>query len=121
MTASATQILAMLPLGVFGMVAIAPPPAPPIAPVPVQLEGVTARRMDETTFRRRWPADLPPMTEIREVPVPAVAAAATAAPRPARRIVRRASLRTSDVCARHNMRKQYYTGRGGWQHWRCRR
>ena len=119
MTTSAVPILAMLPLLVFGGAAVLRP-APDVVPKPVQVEGVTARRMDADTFRRRWPMDLPTPTVIHEVPVPAVAAAAaTPAPRPAR-IVRRASLRTSDVCARHGLAKVEVI-RGKWKGWRCRR
>lgn len=124
MAQSASIVLAMLPFGVFGMLAIAPPPAPPIAPVPVQVEGVTARRMDDT-FARRFafvPEGGGVVAQHSHQPVekvPAVAAAAaTAKPRPAR-IVRRAALRT-DICAKHGLRKVTYLKRG-YQHWRCRR
>ena len=120
MTPSAAQVLTMLPLAVFGTMAIAPPPAPvpAIVPVAVRAEGVTARRMDEATFHRRWPADLPPPTVIRAVPVPAAAKTAATIPRPPARIVKRASLRL-DICAKHGMKRVEYLKRG-YKHWRCR-
>jgi hypothetical protein len=89
-------------------------------------------QMDATTFRARWRPmyDVPPATVIHEImgggdahsrentgkPVEAAAR-----PRPpAVRIVRRASLRPTDVCARHGQRKVEYLVRG-YKHWRCRR
>jgi hypothetical protein len=88
---------------------VAPEPTLFMKPVPV--EGITARRMDEGTFRVRWAAagELPPATVIHEVPAEAVRV-----PPPAR-IVKRAALRL-DICARHGMRKVSYGKR-----WRCRR
>ena len=123
----ATLLLAVIPLLVFGPIAVSrPSPAPPIVPTLVQPEGVRVIRLDDTTFRARWRPlyDVPPATVIREVPVAtaAVPAAIEASTRqPPARIVRRASLRPTDVCARHGLRKQYYTGPRGWQRWRCRR
>lgn len=124
---TATIALGLVPLLVFGGAAVLRP-APAIVPKPVATEGVRVIRMDSQTFSARWRPlyDIAPATVIREVPVqtvatvPAAIEASNSRP-PARRIVRRASLRPTDVCARHGLRKQYYTGRGGWQHWRCRR
>jgi hypothetical protein len=124
---TATIALALTPLLVFGGAALLRP-APVIVPTVVATEGVTARRMDAGTFRRRWSlvSDLPPALVIHEVgggdappretaskPVDA------ASSRPPARLVKRASLRL-DICARHGMRKVTYTVRG-YQHWRCRR
>ena len=111
---AASIALGLAPLLVFGATAMLRPTPAPVAPKPVQTEGVTARRMDDATFRRRWPADLPPAIT-RAVPVATVAAPAV----PPARIVRRALLGT-DVCARHGQRRVEYLKRG-YKHWRCRR
>ena len=42
---------------------------------------------------------------------------APVAPAPAPPAARAAVYR--DVCAAQGMRKEYFRGRGGWQHWRC--
>ena len=102
-------------------------PAPPPTPKLVQTEGVRAVRMDTQTFRIRWlpVGDMPPAmakggdAQPRERASKPVEVVARPLP-PGARIVKRAALR-QDLCARHGMRKQYYTGRRGWQHWRCRR
>jgi len=74
--------------------------------------------MDATTFRGRWMPinDMPPATVIHEVQLKGgdalsqeltgkpVVAAAKPSP-PAARIVRGASLRPTDVCARHGLRR----------------
>jgi hypothetical protein len=123
-------LLAVIPLLVFGAAAVSRP-TPPVPVQPVQVEGVRMIRMDATTFRGRWRPmyDVPPATVIheakggdahsRENTGKPVVAAARPSP-PAVRIVRRASLRP-DVCARHGLHKQFYTGSRGWQRWRCRR
>ena len=124
--------LAAIPLLAFGAVAVSRPTPvpPPIAPVRVQTESVRMIRMDTQTFRARWRPlyDVPPATVLQPrggdaQPREAMSAPVEVArlPPAARRIVKRASLRPTDICARHNMRKQFYRGRGGWQHWRCRR
>jgi len=139
--------LAALPVLVFGAAAVSrPAPAPPIVATLVQTEGVTERRMDDGTFRRRWlPVnDMPPavtQTEtFREVPVrvltrtpPAtevryrvqavggegeVAGTVTGAVHKALPPRHRMRSRSAslDICARHGMRKVHYGKR-----WRCRR
>lgn len=119
--------LGVIPLLVFGAVAMARPPAP-IAPKPVATEGVRVIRMDATTFRGRWSPvnDLAPATVIHEVggggaqlrdaSKPAAVPAMT---RPPARLVKRAALRL-DLCSRHGLRRVTYSVRG-YQHWRCRR
>src|SRR5262245_50438228 len=97
---------------------------------PVEIEGVRAQRMDESTFRRRWDplAVLPPAIEVRYRERVATRdtdgatesgsriAARPAASRHRRLQSRRASL---DLCQRHGMRKVWSQGR--WPTWRCRR
>jgi hypothetical protein len=122
--------LAAIPLLVFGAHALSRP-ARAIAPTPVVTEGVRVIRLDANTFRGRWSPvnDLAPATVIHEVgggdaanlraaskPVDVAASA----PRPPARLVRRASLRPTDLCARHGLRRVSYSVRG-YQHWRCRR
>lgn len=124
-------MLAAIPPLVFGAVALSrPSPSPPLPVKPVQTEGVRVVRMDSETFRARWRPIyyMPPLAIVRggdaqphERTSKPVDVAASAPPPPAARIVKRASLRPTDICARHGMRKQFYRGRGGWQHWRCRR
>jgi len=92
---------------------------------PVQIENITARRMDEGSFRARWSAaaQLPPTIEIHYVTdhvVDAGAVAEAPAAPPSRQLstvqtVRRVALR-SDICSRHGMRRVNYGKR-----WRCRR
>lgn len=119
---AATIALGLMPLLVFGGAALLRP-APDVVPKPVATEGVTARRIDEATFRSRWRPlyDVAPATVIHEVPVATVPAAveASSSRPPARRIVKRAALRT-DVCARHGMRRIEYLVRG-YKRWKCRR
>ena len=127
----AALLLAVIPLLLF-----APAVSRPMAPVPVKpvrTETVRVIRMDATTFRGRWMPinDMPPATVIHEVQLKGgdalsqeltgkpVVAAAKPSP-PAARIVRGASLRPTDVCARHGLRRVTYSVRG-YQHWRCRR
>jgi hypothetical protein len=93
---------------------------------PVQIENITARRMDEGSFRARWSAaaQLPPTIEVHYVTdhvVDAGAVAEAPAAPPSRHTVqtvqtiRRVALR-SDICSRHGMRRVNYGKR-----WRCRR
>jgi len=128
---TATIGLSLLPLLVFGTTALLRP-VPPVPVKPVQVEGVRVIAMDTRTFSARWRPmyDVPPATVIHEImgggdahsrentgkPVEAVAR-----PRPpAVRIVRRASLRPTDVCARHGLKKVEIM-RGKWKGWRCKR
>jgi hypothetical protein len=126
---TATIALGLAPLVVFGGAALLRP-APPVPVKPVATEGVRMIRMDATTFRARWRPmyDVAPATVIHEVGggdahsrentgKPVVAARPSP---PAVRIMRRASLRPTDVCARHGLRK-VETVRGKWKGWRCRR
>jgi len=126
----AAVLLAAIPLLVFGAVAVSRP-APPVPVKPVRTEGVRMIRMDTQTFRARWMPinDMPPATTTNEkgrdaldlrgtTSAPVVVVARP--PPPAARIVRRASLRPTDICARHGLRRVTYTVRG-YQHWRCRR
>jgi hypothetical protein len=114
-----------VPLLVFGAAALSRPA--PAAPPPVQklvtTEGVTLRRMDDNTFRRRWtPVNDMPATTVKEVHYLVVqtgeevgsAGAVSAVTLPSRRL-RTRPVRL-DICQRHNMRKVNY-GRT----WRCRR
>ena len=118
----ASIALGLTPLLVFGATAMLRPVA---VPKLVVTEGVTARRMDDSTFRLRWPVDLPPATTIRETPSAEAAVSPPrqfpgrqfAQPRPV--VVKRAGLRT-DVCTRHGMKRVEYLKRG-YKHWRCRR
>jgi len=117
--------LGAVPLLVFGAAALSrpAPAAPPVIAKPVITEGVTLRRMDDNTFRRRWSGviDMPAttVTEVHYLVVQAdeaVGSAGTvsAVTLPSRRL-RSRSVRL-DICQRHNMRKVNY-GRT----WRCRR
>ena len=118
----AALLLAVIPLLVFGAVAVSRP-TPPVPVKAVRTEGVRVIRMDSQTFSARWRPlyDIAPATVIREVPVATVPAAIEASSsKPPARIVRRASLRPTDVCARHGLRK-VETVRGKWKGWRCRR
>jgi hypothetical protein len=120
----ATIVLAVIPLLVFGAHALSRP-SPPLPIKPVQTEGVRMIRMDTQTFRARWMPvnDMPPAMRGGDAPARAASKPVEAAARPlppAARIVKRAALRT-DICSKHGMRRHYYTGRGGWQHWKCRR
>jgi len=127
----AALLLAAIPLLLFGGPIAVSRPTAPVPVKPVRTENVRVIRMDATTFRGRWMPinDMPPATVIHEVKggdalsqeltgKPVVAAARPSPP--AARIVKRASLRPTDVCARHGQRKVTYTVRG-YQHWRCRR
>jgi hypothetical protein len=121
-------ILALAALPAVVMWAAMPSASPPVKAKPVQTEGITARRMDENTFRLRWPIDLPPTTEVRAREHGWQDRAAQArvsasrgddpilAPATHQTRTRRASLRT-DICARHNMRRVMV----GKFKWRCRR
>jgi len=113
---------------------LAPEPALFMKPVPV--EGITARRMDDTSFARRFalvPIDVTPLRpqsrdgcgdacptrsgkDTLEAGSVRTATTGKSEARKARQhIVRRAALRL-DICARHGMRKVSYGKR-----WRCRR
>lgn len=96
----------------------------------VATEGVTAHRLDDTTFSARWrpviqlPAAMPSRVSTVAADETLAGGSSTAAARqPSRRIalhraqVRRASLR-GDVCARHHLRKVLTNGG---RSWRCRR
>jgi len=129
----AALLLAVIPLVLFGGPAAVSAPPPPLPIKQVQTESIRVIRMDATTFRGRWMPinDMPPATVIHEVQLKGgdalsqeltgkpVVAAAKPSP-PAARIVRGASLRPTDVCARHGLRRVTYSVRG-YQHWRCRR
>jgi hypothetical protein len=119
--------LAAIPLVVFGAVAASRAAPPPIAVKPVQTEGVRVIRLDANTFRGRWSPvnDLAPATVIHEVGgggAPAKEASKPVVPAmtPPARLVRRAALRSPEICARHGLRRVSYSVRG-YQHWRCRR
>ena len=127
----AALLLGIIPLVLFGGPAAVSRPTAPVPVIPVQVEGVRVIRMDAQTFRGRWMPinDMPPATVIHEVqlkggdapqeftgkPVEAVAR-----PLPPARLVRRAALRPTDVCAKHGLRK-VETVHGKWKGWRCRR
>jgi len=120
-----TMMLALgtVPLLVFGAHALSRPA--PAAPPPVQKlvmsEGVTMRRMDDNTFRRRWSpiADMPAATEVRYLAREReVAGTVSGAVEPPPRHRLRSRAVRLDVCARHNMRKQITHGG---RSWRCRR
>ena len=124
----AALLLAVLPLVLFGGPAAVS--APPIPVKPVQVEGVRMIRMDANTFRGRWMPinDMPPATVIHEVQLKGGDApqeftgkpVEVARPPPAVRTMKRASLRPTETCARHGMRRVTVM-RGKWQGWRCRR
>jgi hypothetical protein len=116
--------LGVLPLLVFGTVGLSrpAPAAPPVIAKPVITEGVTMRRMDDSTFRRRWmPVNDMPATTVTEVHYlvvradEAVGTVSEAVEPPPRHRLRTRAVRL-DICQRHNMRKVNY-GRT----WRCRR
>ena len=126
----AALLLAAIPLLLFGGPIAVSRPTAPVPVKPVRTENVRVIRMDATTFRGRWMPinDMPPATVIHEVkggdalsqeitgkPVEAVAR-----PRPPAVRVRRASLRPTETCARHGLRRVTYSVHG-YQHWRCRR
>ena len=126
----AALLLAVIPLVLFGGPVAVSRPTAPVPVKPVRTENVRVIRMDTTTFRGRWMPinDMPPATVIHELkggdalsqeitgkPVEAVAR-----PRPPAVRVRRASLRPTETCARHGLRRVTYSVRG-YQHWRCRR
>ena len=119
----ASIMLAALPVIVFTIMGTGKSKAP-IAPKPVQTEGVRMVRMDDATFRRRWAplSDLPPATEVRyarkEV-ADAVSGAVKIAPQPVPSSRHRLRSRPArlDVCARHHMRKVMV----GKYRWRCRK
>jgi len=122
-------MLAAIPVISFAIAGVAGPrkASPPIAPVAVATEGITARREDDNTFRQRWRPlyDMPPATQVRYVAnaresgaVDAVPGAAVSPPalQPSRHRRLRTKVVKLDICARHKMRKVFY-GRT----WRCRR
>jgi hypothetical protein len=126
-------LLAIIPLVLFGGPAAVSAPPPPIPVKPVQVEGVRMIRMDATTFSGRWRPmyDVPPATVIHEVihelkggdapqEITGKPVVAVARPLPPARLVRRAALRPTDVCAKHGMHRVTVM-RGKWQGWRCRR
>jgi len=123
--------LGSIPLLVFGAVAASRAAAPPIAVKPVRTEGVRVIRMDAQTFAGRWRPmyDVPPATVIHEIVGGGDAASLRAAKpvdvsasatRPPARLVKRASLRPTDICSKHGMHR-VTVQRGRWQGWRCRR
>jgi hypothetical protein len=132
----AAGLLALLPLVLFGLGLSEPPAvAKPeamieerIVPTTIQTEGITERRQDDETFRRRWDPILsaPPAIEVRRVvaPQPAHAAnpvpgkAATAKPPTRHRTLVSRPARL-DICAKHHMRR-VTVQRGKWTGWRCR-
>ncbi len=118
--------LGVLPLVVFGAVALSrpAPAAPPVIAKPVVTETIRAVRMDDSTFRRRWSpiADMPAatVTEVHYLVVQTgeevgSAGAVSAVTLPSRRLRTRAV--RLDVCARHGQRKVMV----GRYKWRCRR
>jgi hypothetical protein len=120
-----TMMLALggVPLLVFGAAAVSrpAPAAPPVIAKPVITEGVTMRRMDDSTFRRRWSpiADMPAATQVRYlVSEREVAGTVPEAVEPPPRHRLRTRAVRLDVCARHGQRK--VITRGG-KSWRCRR
>lgn len=127
----ASIMLATIPVIVFAITGVGKSNAP-IAQKPVATEGITARRIDDNTFRRRWAPlqDVPPATEVRYVRnatpegsaivASAVSEAAVSPPalRPSRhRLFMRTKPARLDVCQRHNMHKMMV----GKYRWRCRR
>jgi len=113
--------LGAVPLVVFGAAALSrpAPAAPPPVVKRVMSEGVTLRRMDDNTFRRRWSpiADMPAATQVRYlVSEREVAGTVPGAVEPPPRHRLRSRAVRLDICQRHNMRKVNY-GRT----WRCRR
>jgi hypothetical protein len=114
--------LGVLPLLVFGAVGLSrPAPAAPPVQKLVMSEGVTLRRMDDNTFRRRWSpiADMPAATQVRYlVSEREVAGTVPEAVEPPPRHRLRTRAVRLDVCARHGQRK--VITRGG-KSWRCRR
>src|SRR6185369_14609121 len=117
----AALLLAVIPLVLFGGPIAVSRPTAPVPVKPVRTENVRVIRMDATTFRGRWMPinDMPPATVIHEVhevkggdalsqeltgkPVEAVTR-----PRPPAVRVRRASLRPTETCARHGLRRVTY-------------
>jgi len=121
----ASILLATIPMIVFAITGTGKSKAP-IKPMAVATEGVTAHRMDDQTFRRRWAPlqDVPPATEVRYVRedvVSTVSGAVKSAPQPVppsrHRLAMRSKPARLDLCARHNMRKVMV----GRYRWRCRR
>jgi len=101
-----------------------PAAVPPVTVKVIRTEGVTARRLDDTTFSARWRPviPLPAATWAKQVAADETLAGgsnvgSTTARQPSRRIVQRAVLLRRDVCARHGMRKVMV----GKYRWRCRR
>jgi len=120
--------LAAIPLPLL-LWTVWPTAPPPVTVKVIATEGVTARRLDDTTFSSRWrPVLVLPAGGVWRATANAHVSAAdetlaggssrdsTTARQPSRRIVRRASLR-SDVCIRHGMVKVMV----GKYRWRCRR
>lgn len=88
-------------------------PEPVLFMRPVEIEGITARRMQDT-FALRF-AILPEGGDAVGLRGAETMPAGAVRGHPPARLVRRAALRL-DVCARHGMRKVTYGKR-----WRCRR
>ena len=114
--------LAAIPLPLLMWVAY-PTASPPVTVKVIRTEGVTARRLDDTTFSARWRPviPLPAATWAKQVAADETLAGgssreSTTARQPSRRIVQRAVLLRRDICARHGLRKVIYGKR-----WRCRR
>src|SRR5262245_31607227 len=119
--------LVLIPVGMAMAVAIVlrvKPDAPTTLSVqPVQVEGIRAQRIDADSFERRWSQvnQLAPAIVVVRLPNGTEGEDARSATQaqPRRLRAQPSSLRT-DVCARHGMRREYYS-KGGWKYWRCRR
>jgi len=126
----AALLLGIIPLLMFGGPIAVSRPTASVPVKPVQTESIRVIRMDANTFRGRWLPinDMPPATVMHNekgsdaphVLIASKPVVAVARPLPPARLVRRAALRPTDVCAKHGQRKVTYTVRG-YQHWRCRR
>lgn len=117
-------LLAMIPLGVFGMAWGIPTPRPAeIVPVAVTTEGVRKVSLDTRTFRARW---LP----VTDMPIPVTYVAAqivkdelqsiegiVGAPLPTPRPYVYSVPGRKDICARHRMRKVWVSSK----RWICKR
>lgn len=86
----------------------------PIVAKAVTPENVREHRVDEGTFRSRWSTvnDLPPATVYEPLLIVSHEQSAR------RTLTRKVSLRRSNICSRHGMRR--VVTRGG-RSWRCRR
>ena len=98
----ALGLLGALPLAFFR-----PPEDTSIQPTLVKTESIRIIDLTDRTFRDRWASviDLPPAMIAQEIPLPP--------PRPEIKLKPRSS---SDLCARHGLRK-VSSGR----RWRCKR